>query len=194
MADLISKINIETTAVKQHLANGTLTESMFMACTKCKETKNVMNDFFRSNIKFGKRRCKRCSMETHKKFVKIKTFEFATSTGVIKVVKKNPRTKWQFKATVCNRTFENWTGVACERLFEAFERRCVLSGETLGVSDACFLIFEPHLPKSPDNGVLVSMSARRMVGGAMTHFNWSTEQRALIVAAHVKFQIAEQNT
>jgi hypothetical protein len=194
MAALSSKVNIETMAVKQHLADGTLTEFMFMRCTKCKETKNVMNDFFRSNIKFGKRRCKMCSMQIAKKFVKTKTFEFATSTGVIKVVRKNPRTKWQMKAVVFNRTFENWTGVACERLFEAFERTCVLSGETLGVSDASFLMFESHLPKTPGNGVLVSISARRMVGGASVNFDWSKEQRALVIAAHVKFQNVEQNS
>jgi hypothetical protein len=95
---------------------------------------------------------------------------------------------------VFNRTgYENWTGVACERLFEAFERTCVLSGETLGVSDACFLTFESHLPKTPDNGVLVSRSVRRLVGGASTNFDWSKEQRALIVAAHAKFKILEQN-
>jgi hypothetical protein len=133
-------------------------------------------------------------MKIAKKYIKTTTFEFATSTGVVKVVRKNPRTTWQIKAVVCNRTgFENWTGVACERIFEAFERTCVLSGETLGVSDACFLTFESHLPKTPDNGVLVSMSARRMVGGASTNFDWSKEQRALIVAARVKFQIVEQN-
>ena len=48
MVDLTSKI--DTKAVKHHLTNGTLTEFMIMQCTRCKETKNVMNVFFRSGI------------------------------------------------------------------------------------------------------------------------------------------------
>jgi hypothetical protein len=50
-------------------------------------------------------------MKIAKKYIKTATFEFPTSTGEVKIVRQNPRTKWQYKAVVCNRTgYGNWTG------------------------------------------------------------------------------------
>lgn len=172
--------------VKQRMREGTLLPDMVMRCGRCGETKPVSGHFNPSTIMRGYRRCKKCISELQKKHLKYVTVEVRTENGVVLHKKTKPRTPWQTKAVNMNQKgYKKWTAKACLELYEAFDKRCVITGDELDVSSASFLVFDPTVSTLPETGVLVQKSARRIVG-PMNRFAWSDEQKQRISAARAK--------
>lgn len=178
MAELSRKMAME------HFTGGTLTPDMTMRCSTCDETKSIVNGFYKYAIKTGWRRCKTCYKTNQRKTCRKIVRDIQTDAGVVQRVIMNPRSPWQLKAVALNRSgYEKWTGKACEALYEAFDKTCAITGETLDVSRAAFVVLDVSAPKTPENGVLVSKTMRRMIG-PHNQFGWSDAQKQRVAAAH----------
>lgn len=172
--------------LKEYFREGKLLPDMVIRCGNCQETKPVLNNYFDSAILKGTRRCKKCVSERQMKHKKYVIVEVQTEDGVVECKKAKPLTVWQKRAVYMNQTgYKKWTAKACLALYEAFEKRCVITGEELDASSASFLAFDPTVSTMPETGVLVQKSARRIVG-PMNRFAWSDEQKQRISAAHAK--------
>lgn len=129
--------------LKEYLKEGKLLPDMVMRCGKCQETKTVKN-YFDSAILKGMRRCKKSVSERQMKHKKYVIVEVQTEDGVVERKKAKPLTVWQKRAIYMNQTgYKKWTAKACLAIYEAFDRRCVITGEELDASSASFLTFNP---------------------------------------------------
>lgn len=155
--------------------NNAEVKSMSVRCTKCKEYKHI-DEMSLSGFKCSMSFCRTCMSTRSKKEQgarpTVSTWESKLQTLIHKFTKKK---------------LKHITTESLQRIYERFDKRCILTGSPLKVHDIGFFILDKNAELHPRNFALVHKCSLRTLNSDT--FEWTDAMRERIRVAQSKLDV-----